>query len=920
MSPPRLSGLDPQQLRQALAVLETLDGLTEIEQARQLAALARDQPILALAVGQMLAAQARADATEGGPAAGLDGQARPRGVEAVPSRAEEALPLPKRIGPYRVQSLLGSGGMSLVYAAVHEDSPGQRVVAVKVLRPELVSPALRQRFQREQALQERLTHAHIAQVFDAGLDAQGLPYLVMERVEGEPITDHAQARALGLEARLRLVLQAAEAVSHAHARLIVHRDLKPSNILVDRQGRVKLLDFGIAKWLEGEGAGEATELTRAAGRAFTPDYAAPEQVLGDRITVATDVHALGVLLFELLTGQRPVDLWAARGLGPLQALTQQEAPRASTVARDAALRRALRGDLDAVVARALARLPEERYPSVATLAEDLQNVLAHRPVQARASSWGDRSLKFVRRNPLAVALSVALVLAGGVGVAATLWQAERTTLQAARADAVRDFLLSLFRAATPEESQDQPPSARDLAAEGERRLSTDQRLPEAARAELLGVLAEVWMRTGEPQRSIPLLRQRIALLQRGAPSGETLALAHAALGNALYFNDQVKEAEAVWHAALGPAERQREAGGTAWLQIRQGLVNARVQRGQAQEGLIDMLALMQDLSRSPLRDGPVMAQFMNDLGDVYFQASREEDALQAFGQAIAYDEAHPDGPAARDIREQLLSRSNRVYTRWGLCDLEGARQDSAELRGVLAQRLGQRHALLLNQTRLGVMVANELARYDEALALIERQLPLVDRSKPEWGKWHVAFLSDRALAWAHSGKSQAAAALAQDQIDFFLADQGPEAYGAEIAAQARMDALIALGQTELARAEGARLWAVFQQRWRPIRQSEFLLRRAVAAWPDRAAVQAHLQAVEERTRQLAPREMVHGRLCALRAWTEGVQDGAVWQRCESGLQALPPGHPARQTLADLRAWAQAGRRDVPATRLLPLLY
>ena len=156
--------------------------------------------------------------------------------------------------------------------------------------------------------------------------------------------------------------------------------------------------------------------------------------------------------------------------------------------------------------------------------------------------------------------------------------------------------------------------------------------------------------------------------------------------------------------------------------------------------------------RSPLHDGPVMAQFMNDLGDVYFQASREEDALQAFGQAIAYDETHPDGPAARDIREQLLSRSNRVYTRWGLCDLEGARQDSAELRGVLAQRLGQRHALLLNQTRLGVMVANELARYDEALALIERQLPLVDRSKPEWGKWHVAFLSDRALAWAHSGQ------------------------------------------------------------------------------------------------------------------------------------------------------------------------
>ena len=203
------------------------------------------------------------------------------------------------------------------------------------------------------------------------------------------------------------------------------------------------------------------------------------------------------------------------------------------------------------------------------------------------------------------------------------------------------------------------------------------------------------------------------------PGSESLSRAEAALGNALFFNDQWDAADAQWRQALPAAEHHQQDGGSAWLEIRQGLIGIQVQRGDTAGGLANMLALQRALSQSPLRNGRVMAQFQNDLGDVYFQASREDEALKAFSQAVNYDQAHPQGPEARDMREQLLARSNRVFARWALCDLEGARQESAELREQLAQRLGQRHVLLLSQTRLGVMVANELARYDEALALLQ---------------------------------------------------------------------------------------------------------------------------------------------------------------------------------------------------------
>jgi len=329
------------------------------------------------------------------------------------------------IGAYTLTSLLGQGGMGNVWLARRSDGRFEGAAAVKLLNASLVGRAGAERFRREGSILARLAHPHIARLLDAGVSPSGQPYLVLEYVEGEPIDRSCDARALSIEARLRLFLDVLEAVGHAHTNLIVHRDIKPSNVLVDREGRVKLLDFGIAKLLEGEGeGGAATALTREGGRALTPEFAAPEQIIGGAVTTATDVFALGTVLYILLSGRHP----AAGALGSpaeiVKAIVDAQPPRVSdtfTAGRTAAsenrrraaeargatpdaLRRELRGDLDTIVAKTLKKDPAERYPSVTALAEDLRRFLRHEPIGARPDTLRYRAAKFVRRNGLAVAL------------------------------------------------------------------------------------------------------------------------------------------------------------------------------------------------------------------------------------------------------------------------------------------------------------------------------------------------------------------------------------------------------------------------------------------------------------------------------------------------------------------------------------
>jgi eukaryotic-like serine/threonine-protein kinase len=286
----------------------------------------------------------------------------------------------KEIGSYTLEQLIGRGGMSEVWLAARTNGAVPERCAIKFVNSSLMRPSISERFRREGRLLARLAHPHVARLLDTGT-LHGRPYLVLEYVEGEQIDRYCDARALGIYARVRLFLDVLAAVAHAHAQGIVHRDLKPSNVLVTRDGTVKLLDFGIAKLLHGD-ADDLT-MTRTEDAALTPDYAAPEQFVGEMPSAATDVYQLGLLLYVLLTGRHPLHRWKTRP-ERVRAILDGFIPHASDLA-DEELRCQLRGDLDMILATALRRSPDERYPTAAGLSADLLRHLNGQPVWARAS-------------------------------------------------------------------------------------------------------------------------------------------------------------------------------------------------------------------------------------------------------------------------------------------------------------------------------------------------------------------------------------------------------------------------------------------------------------------------------------------------------------------------------------------------------
>ena len=349
-----------------------------------------------------------------------------------------AVPLPgddaavgRTIGAYTLERALGAGGMGSVWLARRSDGRFEGVAAVKLPHARLLSHGGAERFAREAILLGRLAHPNIAGLLDAGVTNDGQPYLIIESVEGEPIDRWCDDRSASIETRVRLFLDVLAAVAHAHHRLVLHRDLKPGNILVTADGRVKLLDFGIAKLLEADG-----ETPQATMPIFTPDYAAPEQVQGGELSMATDVYALGVLLYELLCGRHPTASPAQSRLDRMRAVVETDAPRLSVAAARGSIANAqhrsptlartvrrLRGDLDNIVAKALRKVPAERYLTAEAMADDLRRHLDGNPVSAGPDTLGYRASKFVSRHRLSVGAASATLLALLAGVAATSWQA-----------------------------------------------------------------------------------------------------------------------------------------------------------------------------------------------------------------------------------------------------------------------------------------------------------------------------------------------------------------------------------------------------------------------------------------------------------------------------------------------------------------
>lgn len=385
----------------------------------------------------------------------------PRGA-ALPAEGEVSAG--RRVGSYEIVRELGRGGMGAVYLAVRADAQFVKRVAVKIVKRGMDTDFLLRRFSRERQILAALDHPNIAKLLDGGATEDGLPYFVMEYVEGLPVTDYCDLRKLSVRERLELFRQVCSAVQYAHQNLVVHRDLKPSNILVTEAGTPKLLDFGIAKLLNPGLDAETVEQTEAAMRLMTPEYASPEQVRGLQITTASDVYSLGVLLYELLTGRRPYRLKSRTATEIMSAVCEREPERPSAVvgrpeeiptdepahvrsavspdavasSRDtepARLRRALSGDLDTITIKALRKEPQRRYASAEQLSEDIRRYLVSLPVGARPDTLGYRAGKFVRRHSAGVVAAVSVVLALSAGMGTTVWQKHVAERQRARAEA-----------------------------------------------------------------------------------------------------------------------------------------------------------------------------------------------------------------------------------------------------------------------------------------------------------------------------------------------------------------------------------------------------------------------------------------------------------------------------------------------------
>jgi len=398
-----VSETESQQWQRVSEHLDRVLELTQPECARYLAALEGTDFQVAVLLRQLLAAREQTGFAQ------FLGESPPL----VPDALAEATLVGRRVGPYVIEAEIGSGGMGSVWRASREDGRFEARVAIKFVHLSWLGRGGEQRFKLEGRLLARLNHPSIARLIDAGVLDGTHPYMVMEYVDGEPIDRYCQLRALGIEARIRLFLQVLAAVVHAHSQLVVHRDLKPSNVLVTRGGAVKLLDFGVAKLLD-EGR-DSPEITHSSARALTPLYAAPEQLLGHPVTTGTDVYALGLMLYVLLTDTHPFLQEVGSRAELIQTLLVKEIPRPSLIATEAGRRRALAGDLDNILAKALEKSPSERYLSAGAVAVDIERFLAHQPVQARRDTAAYRLTRFVRRNRSAV-LGGVLVGCGLIGI------------------------------------------------------------------------------------------------------------------------------------------------------------------------------------------------------------------------------------------------------------------------------------------------------------------------------------------------------------------------------------------------------------------------------------------------------------------------------------------------------------------------
>ena len=637
-------------------------------------------------------------------------------------------PAPERIGPYRVVRKLAEGGMGAVWLAERADGMLNRPVALKLPRGAWTGAGFADRMAREREILAALNHPNIARLYDAGIAADGQPYLALEYVAGRTIDEYVTAKGLPIRARLELFLQVARAVAHAHVRLIVHRDLKPSNILVTDEGEVKLLDFGIAKLLD-DSRGDQGAVTQAGACLFTPDYASPEQLAGDALGVATDVYSSGVLLYELLAGTRPYTLSGA-SRGPLErAIAEINPRRPSDACADPSTRRALRGDLDTIVLTALKKRPEERYATIHALAEDIERHLRHQPVLARPDAVWYRVSKYVARNTVAVGAAALVLMAILAGGSLAAWQARVAVAERDQAAEVRDFLISLFRDASPYNAGGHALSAQEFLRLVKTRA--DDRLANrpALRVELLNLVGSSLLTLQDTDGAEEVLTQAVdeGTRRLGPGHAETLR-ARVLMTHLNRFRGRTKEARAELDRLI-PVLRARGEGSSEDLVMalkNQAHIDVDAGRYAAAESAAQEAV---DLGRRALgSQHPETVAAVLTRAYVY-QYSREpdaslpaaEEAYRLTRQVFRDSPKHPRTIEGRLLYGRALSEAGDMAR--SVDELAQAVRDGAEVFGPSSRMVGF-YSLPLADAQA------ETGRIEDAIATARMAVDIVAGSRP----------------------------------------------------------------------------------------------------------------------------------------------------------------------------------------------
>ncbi|HWS25302.1 MAG TPA: serine/threonine-protein kinase [Xanthomonadales bacterium] len=803
---------DPRAQRWA-QVSSWFDQLIDLSAAAQelaLAELAKRDAELAAEVRAMLIADAR---TQG----------------VLEQREEVLAPVAAQANPefgpsWRVQHLLGRGGMGEVWLAQRHQGDVVQTAAVKLLKRGMDSEALLQRFLQERRILAKLNHPAIASLLDAGVTPDGRPYLAMDYICGEPLTTFARAQGLGLEARLRLLAEVARVVDYAHRQLIVHRDLKPSNVLVDADGHPHLLDFGIAKVL-GDDTDELV-LTATGVRVLSPAYAAPEQVRGEEVGVAADVYGLGVLLYQLTAGRLP-----HRRSGRMEMLAQEvtgeRATRPSVAAAElenstelpalterVGWSRRLRGDLDTLILKAIHPEAERRYASAAALAEDIDRFLAGRPIRARPDSRGYRMHKFIRRHRLGV-IAASIALAGLLaGLALALWQAERAQLAAraaeearvqverefARSEATKDFLVRSLDLAGLYQSGRRL-SVDDLMLAMAERVDTELAEQPSAQGELRVVIGQSLLELGQPERGLALAERGRAQLAALNPQPTPLmakvltkiAILKRKSGDYPGAEAAVLESMAILDRLPGDQRLSRLENRTVldYVLALRGNWPAALANGEAR--LVERMELLGG-------DDPGLAVDYNNVAVAYARMDRYADALAAYARCEELLVAGGLADSARmagvergratlfgrlgkfDVAQAALARADQLRRR-NLPPEHPDQRDTALGSAVLARLSGDAQR---SQQRLSELLSSspetdprrgdyryELARSEIALGRWAQALPLLLQAAEELertaGGAHPYAIHARALAAYAQWRLGAAAPAIGRQLDEYSA-------------------------------------------------------------------------------------------------------------------------------------------------------